>query len=79
MFTVNNNDKMKIAYFNSISKHFMFTVNIGGTNKALRATEFQNISCLRLINLKAISNSNFNKFQNISCLRLIFKCCWIYW
>ena len=72
MFKVNTFKVQDLYSTPAISKHFMFKVNISCLKNKKEITEFQNISCLRLIlnldNLICVTK----KFQNISCLRLIF-------
>ena len=57
----------------SISKHFMFTVNVREDFSNYAELKFQNISCLRLIFEDLYKKEVAKKFQNISCLRLILK------
>ena len=41
--------------------------------RELGGKKFQNISCLRLIELLKVANQKLTQFQNISCLRLILR------
>ena len=49
----------------------MFTVNAVVSLIVKSITEFQNISCLRLISKIKFEEKELDEFQNISCLRLI--------
>ena len=52
MFTVNDIVQNINTIEQVISKHFMFTVNELELNSLSTLLQFQNISCLRLINLR---------------------------
>ena len=66
MFTVNIVFLSDNVVYFTISKHFMFTVNLELGRKSKNFVLFQNISCLRLIKSftsKQIIDSNFKTFH----------------